>query len=536
MRVAIIAPPYPLEEAPAPPLGVCYVAAAFESAGCDVRIFDFMVTGYTREKLKARMEEFAPHVVGSTSVTMNFPQAARIIADVKAIDPAAITIMGGPHVTFRAVETLVENPALDMIVVGEGEHTIAELAPCLTDRKAWKNIAGLAFRDNGGIVTTPARELIQDLDSLPPPARHLLPLSRYKALGFPVSIITSRGCPNKCVFCQGRRMVGHKVRYRDTRLVADEIEFLLSLGFERINVADDLFTSNKRRVREVCDAIRQRGLRFGWTAFARVNTVDDETVAIMKEAGCDCISFGIESGNPDMLARIRKGITLDQARKAVAACKKAGVLAHASFMVGLPGETRQTLADSDAFARSLDIIYGYHFLAPFPGTTVYEEIDNYDLEILTRDWSLYDANRPVVRTSQVSAQDQIDHVAKFEAECDAEWQRIRELYEKGTIDPTNKLRVEGERRLGLVYRILTEDLIEAHGKVPAERAKDREAALSLLKDRLVGATGGDPGVMQAALNHFTSKGLLELFPGQEAAFWAWCSNPTRPGMVGGQAR
>jgi len=185
-------------------------------------------------------------------------------------------------------------------------------------------------------------------------------------------------------------MVGKKVRYRKVAFVMDEIEQILSYGISRINIADDLFTSNKARVREVCGEILKRGLDFKWSAFSRVNTVDREILELMRDTGCDGVSFGIESGNSEMLKRVKKGITLDQARAAVKICKEVGILAHASFMVGLPGESPETLRDTQEFSQSLGIPYGYHFLAPFPGTTVREKVEEYDLEILTDDWSRYD--------------------------------------------------------------------------------------------------------------------------------------------------
>lgn len=525
MRVAIIAPPYPLEEAPAPPLGVCYVAAAFEKAGAKVKIFDYVVSGYSREKLKAAMEEFSPHVVGATSVTMNFSHAAKIITDVKSIDSSVITLMGGPHVSFYASETLNQYPAVDIVVIGEGEQTISELVPKLDQHKSIDGVAGIAFKKNSKVVQTGVREFIKDLDSIPLPARHLLPLARYKALGFPVSIITSRGCPNKCIFCLGRRMVGHKVRYRDTSLVVDEIESLLSMGFTRINVADDLFTSNKKRVREVCQEIARRGLSFGWSAFSRVNTVDKKTFALMRETGCDCVSFGIESGNKEMLKRVKKNITLDQARNAVSVCKEVGILPHASFMVGLPGETHQTMADSDAFARSLDVVYGYHFLAPFPGTTVRENIPDYDLEILTDDWSLYDANRPVVRSLNVSAKDAIDFVARFDAECEEEWKRLEDDYGKGKNSPEDELRIEGTRKVGLTFHILEQDLIEKNAAIPRKMADDSKAALSLLSDKIAKKTDKSQDEVDAVVVPFFKQGHILIDKNNNAPHWAWASNP-----------
>ena len=195
MRVAIIAPPYPLEEAPAPPLGVTYVAAAFEAAGAEVKILDYIVNRYTPEKLKAELDAFQPDAVGATSVTLNFYGAADIVRTAKRHNPGIVTMMGGPHVSFDAENTLKAYPEIDLIVRGEGERTIAELTPRLKDRNTWTEIRGLAFRQNGQLTMTEDREFIEDLDSLPLPARRLLPLSRYQALGYPISIITSRGCP-----------------------------------------------------------------------------------------------------------------------------------------------------------------------------------------------------------------------------------------------------------------------------------------------------------------------------------------------------
>jgi anaerobic magnesium-protoporphyrin IX monomethyl ester cyclase len=483
MNIALIAPPYPLEEAPSPPLGLAYVAAACETAGAKVRILDYIVSRYTPEKLKIAIEEFGADVIGSTAVTMNFHEAARIIRDAKRIKPSLITMMGGPHVSFDIENTFSAYPELDIIVVGEGEQTLSELVPVLDDPGKWEGVNGIAFRRDNAVHITPPRPLMENLDNLPRPARHLLPVSRYLALGFPVSLITSRGCPNKCIFCLGRKMVGFRARFRDPKLVVDEIEDILSYGFTRINVADDLFTANKERVKILCAEIKRRGVKFAWSAFARVNTVDREILEVMKDAGCDSISFGIESGNAEMLKRIRKGITLDQAREATKICKEAGILTHASFMVGLPGETLETLKDTTSFAEELDIVYGYHFLAPFPGTTVKEEIDKYDLKILSEDWSRYDANAPVVCTSGVGPEEMAKFVKEYEDNLAEEWQEIVDRYDRKECTPHEELLVEGRRRMNLIYKLLSEDIIDdlcrAEGKIPdplkafSQRVADR---------------------------------------------------------------
>lgn len=525
MRVAVIAPPYPLEEAPAPPLGVSYVAAAFEAAGADVKIIDYIVSRYSREKLARELDSFKPDIVGGTSVTMNFPHAVEIVEAAKEIRPSTVTMMGGPHVSFDAENTLKRHPGIDLLVLGEGDVTIRELAPRIRDPGAWSEVKGIAFRQEGRVVRTEPRELIQDLDGLPLPARHLLECSRYLALGFPVSIITGRGCPYPCIFCQGRRMVGSKVRYRDPVKIVDEIEEILSYGFNRINVADDLFLSKKERAQEVCREILRRGIEVPWSAFARVNTVDLETLRIMREAGCDSVSFGVESGNPEMLERIKKKITLDQAKSAVQMCKDVGILPHASFMIGLPGETRETMRDSEEFARSLNIIYGYHFLAPFPGTTVREKIDEYDLEILTDDWSLYDANRAVVRTSSLSAEDIEEFFEDYDVKNKYYWEEMERQYREGTISPEEGFRVLGKHRMDLSFLILSEDLIDEHGSFPLSALESgSRTAEDLLLEKIEQVTGRERDLIQQTVGDFIAKGFIKHRKTDSEIRWYWTHN------------
>lgn len=527
MRVAIVAPPYPLEEAPAPPLGVTYVAAAFEAAGAEVRIFDHIVRRYTSDKMGMQIDTFQPDILGATSVTLNFPIAARILSDAKRHRPSLITIMGGPHVSFSAERTLRDYPEIDLIVVGEGEETIAELMAVGFDPQRWTEIPGLVFRRNGSIIDTGPRHFIQDLDALPFPARHLLPLSRYQALGYPISIITSRGCPYSCIFCLGRRMVGNRVRLRKASLVVDEIEQILSYGIDRINVADDLFVSSSGKVKEVCDEILFRGLRFTWSAFARVNTVDLKTLNLMRKAGCDSISFGVETGNPEMLKLIRKGITLDQVRRAVSLCREAGIIAHTSFIVGLPGETPDTLRQTSMFAASLGSLYGYHFLTPFPGTTVREEVERYDLEILTDDWERYDANSAIVRTSCLSP-DQMDHfVADYEGVIDEAWKEVVQGYRNGSNSPEIDMQVEGHFRMRLVFSMLSEDLIEQHGSWPVsfpETDTNQQQLEEELCIRMGGATGIDLDLIRRTIRSCAEKGYIRARIADGQCRWYWTHN------------
>lgn len=522
MRIAVIAPPYPLEEMPSPPLGVTYVAAAFEAAGAEVKIFDYIVSAYTKENLEKQLKSFKPDAVGATSVTMNFYDARQILFDVKNYNPEIITMMGGPHVSFTAEETLKQYPEIDLIVIGEGEDTIAELTPVIRQKDKWHNIRGIAYRNGNEIVMTGKRDFITDIDRIPLPARRLLPISRYRALGFPVSLITGRGCPYSCIFCLGRKMVGSKVRKRNPHLVLDEIEQIIHYGFDRINIADDLFTTDKERVKEICTGIKERSLKFPWSAFARVDTVSQEVFDLMAEAGCDSVSFGVETGNPEMLKRIKKGIKLEQVYAAVKMCQQAGMIAHASFIIGLPGETRDTLQETEKFAKSTRALYGYHFLAPFPGTTVREKIQDYDLEILTDNWNRYDANDAIVKTSSLLPQEMREFGASYDEEMKDDWNKTLRRYQEGKGSLEDKMQVEGHWRMKLTYQILKNDIIEKCGFIePALFRGSKDSALQELCRRIKENTNADSKVVDDTIRDFAGRNYLRADISDNGCQWSW---------------
>lgn len=522
MRIAVIAPPYPLEEMPSPPLGVTYVAAAFEAAGAEVKIFDYIVSAYTKENLEKQLKSFKPDAVGATSVTMNFYDARQILFDVKNYNPEIITMMGGPHVSFTAEETLKQYPEIDLIVIGEGEDTIAELTPVIRQKDKWHNIRGIAYRNENEIVMTGKRDFITDIDRIPLPARRLLPISRYRALGFPVSLITGRGCPYSCIFCLGRKMVGSKVRKRNPHLVLDEIEQIIHYGFDRINIADDLFTTDKERVKEICTGIKERSLKFPWSAFARVDTVSQEVFDLMAEAGCDSVSFGVETGNPEMLKRIKKGIKLEQVYAAVKMCQQAGMIAHASFIIGLPGETRDTLQETEKFAKSTRALYGYHFLAPFPGTTVREKIQDYDLEILTDNWNRYDANDAIVKTSSLLPQEMREFGASYDEEMKDDWNKTLRRYQEGKGSLEDKMQVEGHWRMKLTYQILKNDIIEKCGFIePALFRGSKDSALQELCRRIKENTNADSKVVDDTIRDFAGRNYLRADISDNGCQWSW---------------
>ncbi len=272
-------------------------------------------------------------------------------------------------------------------------------------------------------------------------------------------------------------MVGAKVRYRAPVKVVDEMESLSAYGFNQINLADDLFTANAGHCTAVCDEILKRGLKVKWTSFARVDTVSLEVLKKMKAAGCTAVSFGVETGSPAILKTIRKGITLDQVVAAVKLCTRAGLQPHASFILGLPGETEQTLKETLAFGEELEalgVAYGFHLLAPFPGTAVREKCSDYDIRIITDDWRRYHANRAIVENAGIQPE-VLDKVA-------AGWMRRFDLWladvEKrmatGQAQPAEAAQVVNLKRTVLIYDLMMGRLIEQHGNWPLDAENTME--------------------------------------------------------------
>lgn len=471
MRVLLINPFYPISETPSPPLGLAYLAAALEEAGAEVRVLDLVVHPYRAEDLAELLADFKPHLAGATAVTMTVDHALGVLAAVKRIDPRIVTVLGGPHVSFAARETLDACPALDVAVIGEGERTIVALARAAAAGRGFDGILGTAWRAGGSVHIAPRRKFIADLDSLPPPARHLLPLGRYRALGMPISMTTSRGCPHRCIFCVGRKMVGARVRYRSPERVVDELEALSRLGFHQVNIADDLFTAAPRHCFGVCDEIRRRGVRVKWTSFARVDTVSEEILARMQAAGCTAVSFGVESANRGILKTIKKRITPEQVAAAVEMCARTGVTPFASFILGLPGETPATMQESMEFGRrlkALGLLYGFHLLAPFPGTEVRDRSEALGLRILTDDWSQYHANRAVVETPAVT-REMLDAVAiEWETGYNRYLGEIRERMQRGTATADEAYQLTNLERIVAVYDLMMGRVIETRGSWRSE--------------------------------------------------------------------
>lgn len=525
MRFLLINPYYPISETPSPPLGLAYLGAALQAAGVEVKLLDLVVFPYTKKILASVLSDFSPDFVGAAAVTMTFDHAAEVIKDVKEIDPAIRTVMGGPHVSFCARETMRDLPALDFICLGEGEATVVELVRAAENGCCWDAVTGIVYRQGTEIRTTGVRKEMLDLDALPAPARSLIPLGRYRALHMPISMTTSRGCPFQCIFCVGRQMVGPKVRYRSPEKVVDELAYLHGLKFHQINIADDLFTAHKRRCLAVCDEIIRRQLKTRWTCFGRVDMVSPDILARMRQAGCDAICFGVESANAGILKTIKKRITTEQVLAAVAMCLDAGITPHASFILGLPGETPETLKQTTDFGKRLKdkgAMCGFHLLAPFPGTRVREESESLGIKILTSDWSQYHANRAIVETPTVT-REMLDAIVSEWEDAFKEWLgEIKRLMETGEATAQEAALLTNLAHTVLIYDLMMGQVIEErgfwrHNGNPIARPD----AFKTLIDRVAGATTHRPADISSALVYAAEQGNLRYEEGQGQIKWQW---------------
>ena len=385
-----------------PPLGIGYVAAVLEQNGFNVKIIDCLPTQMSTDELVEELKKDAPDLVGFTSTTLFIMPTIEAAQKIKKEIPNAIITLGGAHVTALPQEAM-QNGCFDIGVIGEGEYTTLEIAQAMGKAKGkitpaiLKEIKGTVFRDKSGkLVFASPRPYIQDLDSVPFPARHLFP-GPEKYSPVPAScrklpymhLMSSRGCPYRCIFCD-KRIFGNTVRMRSPKNVVDEIgQMVKDYRVKEVRFFDDTFTFDEKRTIAICDEIIRRKLGVIWTAITRVNHVSPVLLKKMKEAGCWQISFGLESGSQKILNIMRKGITLEQSRNAINWTKKAGMGTRAYFVFGMPGETKETIKETVEFAKSLPLdVVTFYNVTLLPGNDLYE-IARREGKILHDDYTNY---------------------------------------------------------------------------------------------------------------------------------------------------
>jgi anaerobic magnesium-protoporphyrin IX monomethyl ester cyclase len=524
MRVLLLSTPHPLEESPLPPLSLTYLASVLIQEGIEVKILDFLVTRYHPKKLRQELEEYRPQLVGATCVTLNYPIARRMLKVCKAFDPHIFTVIGGPHVTFAQEETLLRSPWIDAVVLGEGEKTLVELVRTMEGDKDIHQVPGIAFADGGVAVKTPPQARIENLDQLPLPARELLPMARYRALGTPCTVITSRGCPFSCTFCSGRRMFGPKVRFRSPGFVVDEIERLQrDFGLAKINIVDDTFTVNHKHAQAVCEEMLRRNLKTKWSVFARVDTISEDLAQLMKQAGCEWMLFGVESADEEILKTIRKGFTIDEVRSAVKVATEAGINVFNSFIFGLPGESWDTALKSLAFGDELyhkyGAKYGFHMLAPLPGTELYEKAKDYGIRILSRNWARYNANEPITETATMSREMVKEAMAIYDRGIEDAWDNIKSQAKDG--DAQSAEIIEGKERNEFVWALLQGDIIEKIGRMSSTVTLNPGNAESELARRVSHKLGVDMDAAGRWLGELIARRVLQPESKGNGLRWQW---------------
>ena len=388
-----------------PPLGLCYIASSLsENLGIDPRIVDCAILDLDERDIENEIKKENPKILGISTSTHTYKNALKIAQTAKGLNKEITTVLGGPHSSILDKETL-SNEHVDIVVRQEGELTMVELANFMIERKGdISTIKGITYRERDSIRRTPDRPLIENLDTLPFPARHLLPLNMYKV---PATIITGRGCPSRCIFCAAKALSGHQYRVRSPDNVVEETkQMLTAINPQFLFVADDTFTVFEDRTREICRDYRELGVR--WVCESRVNTINQEMIKEMANSGCFMIQFGVESGSQTILDSIRKGITIEQIRKAVLMCKDHGIKPVCSFMIPHPDDTWETIKQTESLMeelRDLGVQIFVSLTTPFPGTYLFDNAEALGVEYVTRDTDEFNLATPVIRTKHLSVVD-----------------------------------------------------------------------------------------------------------------------------------
>ncbi len=389
------------------PIGLAYLAAVLEENGHEVSVIDCPALEMTHEDLKAKLSSIQPDLIGITSMTPTIQSALQSAHVAKEACSESLVVLGGPHATFMDEQVLVEEEAVDIVVRSEGEQTLLELTQNVSNPKGLNSIDGVTFRKDGQIVRTPNRPFMEKLDELPLPAYKYFPLEKYRLFGRKMlPIITSRGCPSQCSFCTSAQMFGKGFRARSPKNIVDELEWLRDEhGADAFTFYDDTFTLNKKRAIKICEEIKSRKIGLPWDCQTRVSTVSREILLKMREANCQQVFFGVESGCQKILDAVKKGTTVEQNEKAIRLAKDVGLFVAVSVMIGYPGETKDMLQETVDLIRKAEPDDVYICVAtPYPGTELRRLVEENGWE-MSNDWGRYDTITPVFANPNLSAED-----------------------------------------------------------------------------------------------------------------------------------
>jgi len=402
-----------------PPLNLMYLAGALEKASIAVKIFDDDLQQIGPNQINKYISKIDPKVVGITATTATIIESLKYIKNIKKSFPDILTVIGGPHTTFRPIEALKEENGLDVVVIGEGEETIVEIVENYIKNMDNNyetflgDIKGIAYENriknfkkyknqDDEIKLNEPRPLIHNLDSIEFPARHLVDFKSYEVSSQSGGIITSRGCPFSCNYCSSSLIMGKKFRTRSPENVVDELEELAyKYKLKDIAFLDDIFMLNKKRAESIANEIKKRDLDINFIASSRVNTVDKNLLESLKSAGMSTLYCGVESGSQRVLNLMEKGITLKQAKNAFKISKEVGINTVGSFILGYPGETPKEMDKTINFSIKLNPDYcQYSILTPFPGTPIYNKLNKEGL-LENKKWDDYTVLKSVIKYDKI---------------------------------------------------------------------------------------------------------------------------------------
>jgi radical SAM superfamily enzyme YgiQ (UPF0313 family) len=404
----------PIDTRSTPHLGLAYLAAVSERRGDEVSVFDMDVEDIS---LAQKINEFKPHVVGITANTPQVKTAWRAAREIKSLRDVPI-IIGGPHPSAVPDESALK-PEIDVVARGEGEETWIELCNIIDEARSGGDMTGAALladsdrylahvrginykKRDGTVQSTVRRPPIDDLDALPWPAYHFFKMERYTSLQPAIdavdgarsfSIMTSRGCPFRCTFCS-QSIMPEKWRGRSPENVVAEFRHLIKdLGAQEIGVLDDSANINRKRLKAISELLIKEGLNtVPWIMIngIRADLAQKDLLSLMKQAGCKRTAFGVETGDEDMLVHIDKRETHEEIRQAFRNAQEVGIETVGFFIIGLPGDTEESMEKTIRYAIDLDpLVANFSMMTPYPGTLAYEEIKNGGGKILLRDWDDY---------------------------------------------------------------------------------------------------------------------------------------------------
>jgi len=404
-----------------PPIDLAYIASYLRNE-VEIKLLDANGLNLGWSDVEKEVRSFQPDIVLYKTSPTTIAYDAKTADIAKSVDKNILTILDDAHIVpYLPEKTLEKFKNTDILVRGESEKTVKMLISAIKGKKSLKNVTGISFRENDKVVNTLPTPPFENLDELPFPAYDLLPIKQYNSITFArkspfMILVSSRGCPFSCDFC----IVGGSTIWRGSgkgwysrsaKNILDEMELLVNkYGIKEIYIFDETFTVDKKRVLDVCNGINDRKIKVSWSCNSRVNTLDDEMLKCMKSSGCWNILFGVESGSQELLDNIHKGIKIDEIKNAFKLTKVNGISASASFMIGLPGETWETVEKTLQLALEIEPDFcQFVITTPYPGTRLYDYVKEKKYLIKDYDFRGYDAygiaEDAVLRTDKMTSED-----------------------------------------------------------------------------------------------------------------------------------